>query len=124
MNYNRVSKVLKEYNQKYFHLLNEDKKINFDKLESTTKNLINTSFDIDSENFDRFEVDITPRYLGYGPDIHITAVFKGGFTGKESDAAQDLRWDLRRYIINFIPPLTDFNFSFSTKEIWSFRIRD
>jgi hypothetical protein len=120
MNYNRVSKVLKEYNQKYFHLLNEDKKINFDKLESTTKNLINTSFDIDSKNFDRFEVDITPRYLGYGPDIHITAVFKGGFTGKESDAAQNLRWDIRHTIVKFIPTLSEFDFGFrvSTREIY------
>ena len=87
--------------------------MNFDKLERASKKLINSSSNIDSENFDRFEVDITPRYLGHGPDIHITAVFKGAFTGKESDAAQDLRWDLRRDIINFIPPLADFNFGFS-----------
>jgi hypothetical protein len=94
--------------------------MNLDTLEIAAKRLINSSFNIDSKNFDRFEVDITPRYLGYGPDIHITAVFKKPFSGDESDKAQNLRWDIRRNIIMFIPPLTDFDFGFgvSTEDVY------
>jgi hypothetical protein len=116
----KLLNTLREYNIKNSDLFSEEnskdillEELSLEKLETVTKNFLNSVYNIESENFDRFEVDITPRYLGYGPDIHITAVFKGAFTGKESDDAQDLRWDLRQNIINFIPPLNDFDFGFS-----------
>jgi predicted transcriptional regulator len=116
---NQVTKILKEFNIKNSEVITESD-INYKRFESAVKTLINSSFDINSKNFDRFEVDITPRYLGYGPDIHITAVFKTSFSGDESDKAQNLRWDIIGNIRTFIPSLNNFDFGYrvSTEEVY------
>lgn len=93
--------------------------MNFDRLERAAKRLVNSYFSIDSENFDRIEVDVIPE-RGYGPSIQITVIFRGPFSGDDNDEAQDLRFEMKEKIRMFIPPLSglDFGFGVSTEEVY------
>lgn len=110
MNYNRALQILREYNRKYNHLRKKESEINFDRYESVIKQLINDSFSLDSNNFDRFEVDIIPS--SPGSFITVNAIFKKPFSGSESDRAENLRYEIKNFIFKFFPKLEGFNYGF------------
>jgi len=112
MNPKEVSQILKKYNQKYDHLLIEKKlKIDYSKYEKLINQLVNDSFSITNENFDRIEINIFQSSYGTNT-VNISFIFKKPFTGEESDSAERMRYDIVKHIKSFFPLVKNFDFTF------------
>lgn len=115
-----VKEILRKYNERNDSLLTEASKIktltdkiDYRKYESTIKQLINDSFPIDSENFDRFEVDIYP--LSYILHCQISAIFKKSYDHRDIILSENLRHPIIDFLNSFFPPFKEFDWGYSLK---------
>jgi hypothetical protein len=92
--------------------------MNYKVFEKAIKRLVNKEFTVDSENFDRFEIDILNHDYSIG--LEVKTIFKKPFSGRDADKADDLRYEIKNFILKFFPHLEGayFGFSKSTDEVY------
>ena len=119
--------TLREYNIKNSDLFSEEnskdillEELSIGKLETVAKNFLNSVYDIESENFDRYEVNMF--YDDYGRlNVMITVVFLKPFGGSDIDKAEYLRYEIINNLKSITPVLKNafFGYTKTTDKFYS-----